>query len=227
MDPNYVDIAIRIAASLVAGAVIGLERERHGRAAGLRTTMIVCLAACIAMLISDELFEQVAATGAEARPDPARLAAGVLTGMGFIGAGAIFRTGNRVQGLTTAATLWFVSILGLAFGVGMLFLGGIGLVISLITLALLPALENRVSSDQSALLTVQVKLDGSANAELRRLVENRGIRINRVEQEWDVQGQHRSLRMELKCKRDQVRSLSDQLVEDLVGCRGVTRVTWS
>lgn len=227
VDPNYVDVTARIAASLVAGAVIGFERERGGRAAGLRTTMIVCLAACIAMLISDALFAEVAATGVDVRPDPARLAAGVLTGMGFIGAGSIFRTGNRVQGLTTAATLWFVSILGLAFGVGLYFLGGVGVVISLITLALLPALENRLSSNQSAQLTVHVQLDGAANEDLRKRVEAFGIRINRVEQEWDVQDKHRSLRMDLKFHSSQTRDLSDHVIEDLVTRPGVMRVTWS
>src|SRR4051812_46537490 len=101
------DLVLRLGAALVASAAIGLERESHGRAAGLRTTVLVGVAAAIAMGLSEAPYLGVASSGTGTwRPDPMRLAAGVLTGMGFLGAGTIIKEGNMVRGVTTAATLW-------------------------------------------------------------------------------------------------------------------------
>lgn len=103
----------------MAGAVFGFNRTESGKAAGLRTTMLVCLAACLAMLQANALLDQ---TGK--RPDSfpsldlMRLPLGVLTGMGFIGAGAVLRRDGLVTGVTTASTLWFVTLLGLCIGGG-------------------------------------------------------------------------------------------------------------
>src|SRR5690606_29104215 len=111
-------VLLRLGLAAMAGAIVGLERESHGRAAGLRTTMLVCVSAAVAMLVSHALFVASTGPGISWRPDPARLAAGILTGMGFLGGGAIIREGNMVRGVTTAAALWFVTVLGLAFGSG-------------------------------------------------------------------------------------------------------------
>src|SRR5690606_37945306 len=116
-------VLLRLGLAALGGAIIGLERESHGRAAGLRTTMLVCIGSAAAMLISERLLAAHTVPGSAWRPDPARLAAGILTGMGFLGAGAILREGNMVRGITTAAALWFVTILGLAFGSGEILIG--------------------------------------------------------------------------------------------------------
>src|SRR6266403_152886 len=108
------DIAARLFFTVLAGALIGWNRGEHGHPAGLRTTMLVCLAASVAMIETNLLL------GTRGKPqdsfavfDPMRLPLGILSGMGFIGAGAILRRGNVVQGVTTAATLWFVTVIGL------------------------------------------------------------------------------------------------------------------
>jgi putative Mg2+ transporter-C (MgtC) family protein len=115
------DIAIRLALSVVAGTLIGLDRGEHGRPAGLRTTLLVCLAAAVAMIQTNLLL------ATKGRPtdsfimlDLMRLPLGILTGMGFIGGGAILRRDGFVLGVTTAATLWFVTVIGLCFGGGSL-----------------------------------------------------------------------------------------------------------
>src|SRR5690348_1906955 len=103
--PSYTDIAIRIGLATLAGMLVGIERESHGRAAGFRTTTIVCVAGALATIISEIAFSQTAATSSTWRPDPLRLAAGLMSGMGFLGAGTIVRNENIVRGVTTAATL--------------------------------------------------------------------------------------------------------------------------
>ena len=118
------EIAVRLALSFLAGALIGLNRSERRRPAGLRTTTLVCLAAAIAMIQTNLLMPTSGKPPASfVVMDLMRLPLGILSGMGFIGAGAIVRRGNMVDGVTTAATLWFVTVMGLCFGGGQLALG--------------------------------------------------------------------------------------------------------
>src|SRR5258706_1598343 len=123
------EMFLRLLMAFLAGFVVGWERERHGRPAGLRTNFLACVAAALAMMVSEVLFTQSAVAlnpAASWRPDPARLGAGILTGIGFLGAGTIMRLSNFVRGVTTAASLWFVTVLGLTFGSGLFSLGFLG-----------------------------------------------------------------------------------------------------
>src|SRR6185503_3582105 len=122
------EMFLRVLLAFLAGVIVGWERESHGRPAGLRTNILACVASAVAMIVSEMLFAKSAAAtaGGNWRPDPARLGAGILTGIGFLGAGTIIRHGNFVRGVTTAASLWFVTVLGLAFGNGLFLLGTIG-----------------------------------------------------------------------------------------------------
>jgi len=129
-----------LVSALVAGALIGLEREWRGRAAGFRTHILVCLSSTLLMLASTSqgawMFSVL--PGQEVIADPTRMAHGVLTGIGFLCAGVIFRAGFSIHGLTTAASLWTVSALGILFGAGLFWLGWAG---ALATLAILAALK--------------------------------------------------------------------------------------
>ena len=124
LSPSWEDIALRLLLTCVAGAVIGLDRGIRGHAAGLRTTILVALAASVAMIQANLL---LSVTGKTADlfgvMDQMRLPLGILTGVGFIGAGTILRRGDLVTGVTTAATLWVVTVIGLCFGGGQLALG--------------------------------------------------------------------------------------------------------
>src|SRR5262249_23206233 len=116
---SWHDIALRLALAVVAGMVLGLDRGEHGRPAGLRTTLLVCLAAAVAMIQTNLLMvTRGKAPDSFSVLDLMRLPLGILTGMGFIGGGAILRRENMVLGVTTAATLWFVTVIGLCFGGG-------------------------------------------------------------------------------------------------------------
>ncbi len=124
LELSWRDIAIRLTLSVLAGALIGANRERRRHPAGLRTTTLVSLAAAVAMIQANLLLPQ---TGKAADSfvvlDLMRLPLGILSGIGFIGAGAILKKGDSVQGVTTAATIWFVTVIGLCFGGGQLSLG--------------------------------------------------------------------------------------------------------
>src|ERR1700728_2417613 len=130
------DIALRLALSVAAGGLIGLDRGEHGRPAGLRTTLLVCLAAALAMIQANLLLGTTGkASDSFVVLDLMRLPLGILTGMGFIGGGAILRRDGLVLGVTTAATLWFVTVIGLCFGGGQIFLGLAGLALGMVVLS--------------------------------------------------------------------------------------------
>jgi putative Mg2+ transporter-C (MgtC) family protein len=131
---GWPEIALRLLLTVVAWALLGLNRSEHGHAAGLRTTLLVCFAASVSMLQVNLLLPVSGKTAQSlAVLDLMRLPLGILSGMGFIGAGAIVRKSNLVRGLTAAATLWFATALGLCFGGGQLILGTSVLVIELVT----------------------------------------------------------------------------------------------
>jgi putative Mg2+ transporter-C (MgtC) family protein len=131
-------IFIRLVISLFLGGLIGLERQLHRRSAGLRTHILVCLGSCLIMLTSLYVFDIYKD---KVPLDPARIAAGVITGIGFLGAGAIIRSGEAVKGLTTAASLWVVAGIGLAVGCGFYSAGFFTGILTLITLFFLRYLE--------------------------------------------------------------------------------------
>jgi len=115
------DILLRLAMAFALGGVIGLEREIHGRPAGLRTHMLVCVGAAIIMIAAQLQQDLYRSHPGDIRIviDPGRIVAGIMTGIGFLGAGAILRMGDLVRGLTTAACIWFVAALGIVIGEGM------------------------------------------------------------------------------------------------------------
>jgi putative Mg2+ transporter-C (MgtC) family protein len=132
-------ILIRIFVSAVLGGLVGLEREIHEHAAGLRTHILVCIGSTLFMMTSLQVAAEYGHLGST---DPSRIAAQVVTGIGFLGAGAIIRYGASIKGLTTAASIWVVSAIGLAVGAGMYEAAGITSLIVIIVLVL-SRIENR------------------------------------------------------------------------------------
>ena len=127
VEPGIVAIALRLLCAMTVGTLIGMEREYTHRPAGLRTHILVALGACVVSILGEGLFTHYAALGAT--PDPARLSAQVITGVGFLGAGTIMKEGVSVKGLTTAASVWAVACLGIAAGFGYYALALLGLTI--------------------------------------------------------------------------------------------------
>lgn len=136
------DIALRMLLAMLIGAVVGGEREMTHRPAGMRTHMLVSLGACAVMVTSQMIFAQYREFGAT--PDPARLSAQVITGVGFLGAGTILREGNSIKGLTTAASVWAVACLGVAVGGGYYMVGIFGMICMMITLVVFEFVQNKL-----------------------------------------------------------------------------------
>lgn len=220
------DTMIRIGFALSAGLVLGLERESHGRAAGLKTTILACVASCIAMILSENFYREASADANLLRPDRARLAAGILTGIGFLGAGAIIRQGTLVRGVTTAAVLWFITILGVAFGSGHLLLGTVGTGIAIFALFALPHMEHRIKKDFYASVTVTLGLNGISDEEVKSRIADVGVQVQRVDLDYDMRQDTRSLHCEVKMRRSDVFAISRKVVATLIACPGVTRVKW-
>lgn len=169
------DFALRLGLALLAGALLGIDRTTRGRPAGLRTTMMVCVAAAIAMLLADVISHPDSTpAGDRTRLDPLRMAQGILAGMGFIGAGAIVRRGDIVHGITTAATLWFATVVGLCAGAGQWAVAIAGLAFGLTVLWPVNLIEERVRRERTATLSVTSSPDALTEAQLRRLVESGG-----------------------------------------------------
>lgn len=122
MNPDYLAIITHLVAALAAGGIIGLERSFHGRPAGFRTHTLVCLASSLLMLVTLYQWNWLPDTPLDTiRTDPTRMAQGIMTGIGFLGAGVIFKEGLSVRGLTTAASIWITAAVGILMGVGFYF----------------------------------------------------------------------------------------------------------
>lgn len=159
----YISIFLRLTLAMGMGAVIGYERAIKKSTAGLRTFSIVCTASAFTMIINEYLIEQYG-TG-----DAARLAAQVISGIGFLGMGSIILTSrNQVRGLTTAATLWATAILGVAIGAGMLFPSLIAFLIMLFTTTILYYISQRLEH-YNRYITIYLEIDRSAG--LRQIID--------------------------------------------------------
>lgn len=180
---TWLDISLRLILTVVAGALVGFNRMERGRPAGLRTTILVCLAASISMIQANLLMPTTGkAPDSFVVLDLMRLPLGILTGMGFIGAGAILRRGEVVHGVTTAATLWLVTVIGLCLGGGQLGLGLAGLALALIVLWGLRWLEKVLPQDRHATLTLQTSEQGPTEDAIRMTLLDAGYQIS----SWDV-----------------------------------------
>lgn len=158
---GYTVILSRVLAAAALGALIGLERDKHGRAAGLRTHLLVSLGSAVFTVISAEIAGRVLSAGYNA--DPGRIAAQIVTGIGFLGAGVILKTGPSVRGLTTAACLWTAAAVGMAAGAGLYFIAALTTVISLVGLIALKHFERLYAKDSYRTLTVVTPVDISAS----------------------------------------------------------------
>jgi putative Mg2+ transporter-C (MgtC) family protein len=172
------EIALRLAVTIVAGIVLGFDRSEHGKAAGMRTTLLVCLAASVAM-IQVNLLLPLAGRAADSfvMNDLMRFPLGILTGVGFIGGGAILRRGDIVVGVTTAATLWLATVAGLCIGGGQVGLGVVATALGVFALSGLKLVERRLRQERSARLAVELEPDGPSEEEIRRKVVAAGLAV--------------------------------------------------
>ena len=219
----------RIVSAFAAGALIGWERETHGRAAGLRTTILTCVAATLAMLISAALFTQSAGFPGLTtwRPDPARLGAGVLTGIGFLGGGAILRHGNFIRGVTTAACLWFATVIGLGFGAGLFALSFIGLGVALLTLNVVSKFERHIRTDAYASVKVWARFGTLTLAEVQSRLEKIHLEVTSIKMGFCKETNTTRFNFTVRLKKQEVLGKADETIALLNSMQGVIKASWA
>ena len=225
LEMTIADLIIRLVCTVVAGALIGFNRGEHGKAAGLRTTMLVCLAASVAMLQMNYLLSLSGrSSDSFVMNDLMRLPLGILTGVGFIGGGAILRRGDIVTGVTTAATLWYVTVVGLCFGGGQLVLGWSATLIGCTVLWGLKWVERQLVMEWRGTLTVHVSDQGPQDAELKKLITNDGFSVRSIA--VSIGASSRKYVLDLAWFRTNSDSAIPSVVEALSSRDGVAEINW-
>jgi putative Mg2+ transporter-C (MgtC) family protein len=221
------DMALRLALTVLVGMVVGYNRSEHGKAAGMRTTVLVCLAASVAM-IQVNLLLPMEGRGPTSfvMNDLMRLPLGILTGVGFIGGGAILRRDNIIVGVTTAATLWAVTVIGLCIGGGQIALGLAATILVLGALWALRALEDRMLREHRARFSIDVDANGPSEALIRRRLEEAGLSIIAVRSVLSRNGEHREQHFDVRQLRRLTNRETPALLGELAADPGVLMVEW-
>ncbi len=174
---------LRLLVGAIIGGIIGFEREIHGRAAGFRTQLIVCVAAVLIMIVSENYYFHLQHDDSILQIDPARIAAGALIGIGFLGAGVIVKSEFAVRGLTTAAAIWIVSAIGLAIGAGLYLEGIITAIITITALIILRRVEKKIETLVYKTIAVSTSLNGNIEETLTSILSDYGVRIHSIDYE--------------------------------------------
>jgi putative Mg2+ transporter-C (MgtC) family protein len=202
MDHDDLVIIGRIAGALVIGAMIGFERTFHGRPAGFRTHALVCVASALLMIVT--VYQDVWMTLVQhdaIRTDPTRMAQGIMTGIGFLGAGVIFKEGLTVRGLTTAASIWITAAIGILVGIGFWFAAIVGALATLIVLALFRFIEARLPSEFYAHHTLLFARDHVMDEDaMRKMINAYGFSIANVSSRLTDGGKQFEYRMTIKSR---------------------------
>ena len=207
-------------AALLSGA-IGFEREFHGRAAGFRTHILLCIGSTLVMLTSMHIFDLYCS---KISPDPARIAAGVITGIGFLGAGTIMHSKSAVRGLTTAASLWVVAGIGLAVGSGLYYGAFLTTVLTIITLMLFSRLEHvMIRKDWYRTISIETKEGIGQLKAIREIITENRSEITDFEVDKARDGVNMLLKIGLKLYQMKT---ADQIIDDLAHLDGVKHVKW-
>jgi putative Mg2+ transporter-C (MgtC) family protein len=213
---DYTDLVIigRVAGALAIGAMIGFERTFHGRPAGFRTHALVCIASAILMIVTVYQNQWMTLVDHDAiRTDPTRMAQGIMTGIGFLGAGVIFKEGLTVRGLTTAASIWVTAAIGILVGIGFWFAAVVGAVATLIVLALFRIVEARLPSEFYAHHMLRFARNRTmGEPEVRKLIGDHGFTIANLSSRLTDGGEQFEYRMTIKSRdRANAEALSKHL----------------
>lgn len=216
LGDEYIGILVRLIAALAAGGIIGLERSFRGRAAGFRTHALVCLASSMLMMVTVYESQWFVHGGVRATIDPTRMAQGIMTGIGFLGAGVIVKEGLTVRGLTTAASIWVTAAIGILTGIGFYYAAGLGVVLVLGTLSVFRWIEGRMPTELYANFTVRFARDAvMPELKVRQLVAQHGFSVANLNYRLLSDGEQFEYRMVMRTLRqDNVRRLSETLNAD-------------
>ena len=214
MESEYPTILLHLGLAVLAGALIGLERTYHGRPAGFRTHTLVCTASSLLMLLTVYQWKLLADAPLETmRVDPTRMAQGIMTGIGFLGAGVIMKDGLTVRGLTTAASIWITASIGILFGIGFYFPAIVATLLTLGTLSLFRWIEAIMPSQYYARLEVRFKRQETPpEPELRTLISQHTFSVANLSYQLEEEGKFFKYQMTIRTQdKDSYRKLAETL----------------
>ena len=214
MERDYLAIVEHLLIALTAGGLIGFERSYHGRPAGFRTHALVCVASSALMLVTvyQSHWYPESFSGRVAL-DPTRMAQGIMTGIGFLGAGVIFKEGLTVRGLTTAASIWITAAIGILAGIGFYFPLAITTVLTLLTLSVFRWIETKLPGDYYGHLEVRFSRGGAMpEQEFRRFLAEQGFSIANLSYRYSADASFVEYRMVVRTNRaEHVTRLAESL----------------
>jgi len=217
------EIIFRLILASILGGAVGLEREVHGRPAGVRTYLLLSLGSALIMVISEYLFHKYhgGVPGINLQVDPGRIAAQAITGIGFLGAGVIIRNKDTIRGLTTAACVWVVCAVGLTIGAGFYLYGGVVAAITVVSLVGLKPLEKRLRRDWYQEMTV-VSGDVSGQVErIREIIDRCGLKVVNSGLSKDLEKQEVTMTFLLRQRTVQPQR---QVLQEVFALEGIKRV---
>lgn len=219
---SEMDIVIRLGVAFLLGAIIGVEREMDNQPAGLRTNIILVMGSALVMILSVSLAHKYTPVGGIG--DPARLAAQVVSGVGFLGAGAILHAGANIRGLTTAATIWTMAMVGLAVGAGYFSAAVIVTVALVMTLSVLDKFENRFFYPKWIVpVTMWMKDDKLDMEFLRSIFDKKHLKLLSISRELDLVTMESIIEIEFSCRR---LHLMDEIQQKIISIPGLYKVNF-
>ncbi len=210
------DIIVPCILALIFGGAIGLQRERHERPAGLRTHTLVCLGSTVFTLVSYLGFTSFAGI------DASRIAAGIVTGIGFIGAGVIFRQGSLVKGVTTAASIWIVAAIGVSLGVKLYYLAVITAVLGFLILSILKSFESRIIRAPIYRIKITASKDFDDIGKIISTIKNFSIDIKSKKYEFEPDSNTKMYSYNIHSK---VPDFSQSIIDRISKINGVLKIT--
>jgi putative Mg2+ transporter-C (MgtC) family protein len=216
----------KLALAAVIGAAIGFERETHGQAAGLRTNILVCVGSCLLMMLSlhmEQLYRHLEVESSVVRLDPARIASYAIASMGFLGAGAIITGKGSVRGLTTAASLWIVTGMGLAVGAGYMLPAVFSVAISLVILYGLRRIKAVFPRDEHTMLTLKFDKMDRPLEQIKAILNDYAVSIQFINFKVELPSEVATYRMRLQSKENKPWG---QIVKRISESKGLKEIAW-
>lgn len=214
MENENLTTILRLVLALIAGSIIGLERSYHGRPAGFRTHTLVCTASSLLMLFTVNQWKLVAGLPIETiRIDPTRMAQGIMTGIGFLGAGVIMKENLAIRGLTTAASIWMTASIGIIIGIGFYFPAGVAFLFTLGVLSLFQWIEDIIPSLYFGRLSIRfLRKENISEEELRQIINSHNITNTNLSYHLEEKGKFFQYQMTIRTKKaDNFQKLAEAL----------------
>lgn len=217
MSADYTTILIRLMVGAALGAVIGFERSYHGRPAGLRTHALVASSSTLLMLLTAFQWELLAGAPIETiRVDPTRMGQGIMTGIGFLGAGVILKEKLTIRGLTTATSIWMSASIGIVAGMGFFSAAGIATILTLLILSVFGWFERKLPTYTYSHLTVRCKRqEAISKTQIEAMVKKHSFKASSPSYQLQDAGEHLQYQLTIHTRnRENVHSLADDLINN-------------